>query len=728
MKDRHFFLIGPILGILSLILPVFCLAGGFDDFRGYLVKYKGNDSLVLTDTLEGIIGSENVEYYEPNYLYRASMVPNDIFYNRQWYLNKISAQTAWDLTTGNSEVIIAVIDSGVQIEHPDLRKNIWTNLSEIPANGSDDDANGYVDDLNGWDFIDNVADPRPKFKDGFVSDAIIHGTLIAGAAGAVGNNGEGIAGVSWGVRIMPLRILDEAGNGDTRSAVRAIDYAIKNGADIINLSFVGTGHSQSMEAAIERAYKAGIIIIAAAGNETEDEPDYFLDKTPLYPVCYDGNNGENMVLGVAATDALDQKASFSAYGSKCVDISAPGISIFGTSVYDPTKRDKDFVFERYYDGYWAGTSMAVPLVSGAAALVIAANPYMTRDEVVGVILNNTDNINSLNPRYDGLLGKGRLNVFNAVSVAKYKRDHVSAEILVSTNGLFRSEIKTFDSAGGAESRFYPYGNFTGGVNIASGDVNGDGKDEIIVGADKGGGPHLKIYDKEGKLLKQFFAFSASYAGGIAAAAADFNGDSRDEIVVAAKSGGNSEVKIFDFNGNLLKKFNAFEKAFKNKFYIAAGDVDGDGEAEIIVGAGEGSTPVIKIFKYDGRLQGQFYAYDKGMKSGVHVALISLSPKVRDSKKMIAVAPGVGGGPHVKIFDNKGVLHRQFFAFDKKFRGGVSIAAGDINLDGKDEIITGAGPGGAPHVRVFRDNGELLSSFYSFKKEYEGGVNVGIVSK
>ncbi len=175
---------------------------------------------------------------------------------------------------------------------------------------------------------------------------------MAGIAAASGNNATGITGVTWRAKIMPLKVLNDKGEGDTKNVIRAIDYAINNGADIINFSFVGEGKSLSLEAAIRRAYEKGILIFAAAGNEQADGQAYSLDDIPLYPACHDGGVGENMVIGVAATDALDQKAPFSSYGSRCVDISAPGVSIFSTTVYSPEHNANGTTFNKYYDGYW----------------------------------------------------------------------------------------------------------------------------------------------------------------------------------------------------------------------------------------------------------------------------------------------------------------------------------------------------------------------------------------
>src|SRR3989339_506076 len=622
MKKFLFLVLFLIFGWF-LYMPGLACAFSNETTNEILIKYKEKENIEVIkikdkenyqDLLDYYNSKECVEYAEPNFIYRAAIIPSDSYFNNQWYLKKIKAPEAWNTVRESSGVVIAIIDTGVQIDHPDLRDNIWKNKKEIPDNGIDDDRNGFIDDVFGWDFVNNLADPRPKFKEGYTQDGIIHGTVVAGIAAASGNNASGITGVSWNTKIIPLKALNDKGEGDTKDIIKAIDYAILNGADIINFSFVGFGFSKSLETAIRRAYKAGVVMVAAAGNEeNEEKQGYFLDEVPMYPVCHDGNYRENMVIGVAATDALDQKAKFSGYGFKCIDISAPGVSIFSTSVYSPNQYFKEMPFDKYHDGYWSGTSMAVPMVSATISLVEALNPSLSIKEVVDIVINNSDNINRLNPDFLGRLGKGRLNVFNSALEAEKRLKKYSVDILFAPYSKKESNIFIADDE-----------NFTGGVNMVSGDVDGDSINEIITGAGVG---------------------SVSY------------------------------VKIFDVNG---------------------------------------------VFKK------QFLAYDKNFRGGVNVAVGSINGKTRNHKSEIITAPGKGGGPHVKIFDNHAKVLIQFFAFKEKFKGGVNISAVDMDYDGIDEIIAGAGPGGAPHVRVFNKNGKIISSFYAWSEDFDGGVNVSSI--
>ncbi|MDO9399806.1 MAG: S8 family serine peptidase [bacterium] len=661
---------------------------------------------------------------ELNSPFHASIIPSDTYFSNQWYLQKIHAVEAWDQIRESSNVVIAVIDSGVQIDHQDLKSNIWINSKEIPNNNIDDDNNGYIDDINGWDFVNNVADPSPKFMPGFTEAGINHGTIIAGIIAGSGNNAIGVSGIAWNAKIMPLKVLDDKGEGTTNGVINAIDYAIANGANIINLSFVGLGYSSSLNEAIKRAYVAGLIIVAAAGNEEGNGHDGSLDTSPMYPVCHDGANGENMVVGVTAVDAIDQKATFSSHGFTCVDIAAPGVSIYSTVVYSPTNYLNEQPFNKYYGGYWAGTSTAVPMVSGALALIMTANPSLSREQILEILYSSADDLNKLNPNYLNQLGRGRLNVAVAVSKALASLRNSSTKIVIAPFSNLSSFIKITDQDGKEEKNFYAYDKkFKGGINLASGDVNGDGLDEIVVGAGQGGGPHIKIFNTLGQLIGQFFAYPNNWNGGVNVAVADIDSDGIAEIITAPGKGYSAEIKVFNFQGKLKKTFLAYDARFKGGVYMAVGDVNGDGLAEIITGAGQGGGPHVRIFNINGKVLSQFFAYNQFFRGGVKVAVGNIVAGARSKSLEILTAPGEGTEPYIRILDNKGNLLKQFMVFNNNFRGGVNVVAGDLDSNGIDEIIVGAGPGGAPHVRVFNSNYEMVSSFYALAESFAGGVNV-----
>lgn len=652
-----------------------------------------------------------------------ALEPNDRYYDRQWYLEKINAPGAWERTTGSTEIVVAVIDGGVQISHPDLKNNIWKNSGEIADNGIDDDANGFIDDVHGWDFVKDNNNPSPDFSESWTEGGLSHGTIVSGIIAAQGNNKEGVVGISWKSKVMPLKVLNDAGAGSMRDVIRAVDYATENGAHIINFSFVGKNYSQGLQEAIKRAHEAGVLIVAAGGNEDDNNISYNIDEIPLYPVCHDGN--DNMVIGVAATDALDQKAEFSSYGINCIDISAPGVSFFGTTASNPGFDQNQFF--KLYDGYWSGTSMATPVVSGSLALILSINPTISKQEALDILISSTDDIRRLNPDYLGKLGRGRVNVDRAVSIAWLKLSSQKPYIITSSHTGSEPRIYIRDKEGNEISSFLAYSeNFKGGINIASGDVDGDGINEIVVGAKSGGGAHVRVFDIEGKLKSQFFAFAPNLRSGVNIAVGDVNKDGIDEIVTTLDSGNSSKIKIYNFKGNLISEFNAYDN-MNIAVNVAVGDISGDGKAEIVSSTKAGSGPQIRIFDMFGNLSGQFFAYDKNSRAGVEIAIGDIDGLRDRNKKEIITSPGPGLEPEIRIFNDKAQLKEKFLAYAPNFKEGVSISVGDVNINGLADIITGAGPGGAPHVRVYNNEAKVLQGFYAGEAVNNLGVDVGYIS-
>jgi Subtilisin-like serine proteases len=651
---------------------------------------------------------------------QAGITPNDPYYLRQWYLPKIEADSAWTKIKETPDIKIAVIDSGVDINNPDLKNNIWVNQKEIPGNGLDDDHNGFIDDVNGFDFVNNVPDPSPKFDTGWTEAGISHGTMVAGIIGAEGNNGKGVTGVTWKSSIMPLRVLNDKGEGKISSVVRAIDYAVANGADIINLSFVTYNYSDSLYNAIARAYRAGVIVVAAAGNDQSNGEGRNTSKSPIYPACMDGPNGENMVIGVAATDALDQKTTFSSYGFNCIDITAPGVSFFNTTTYGGNIEAPD----KNYDGYWSGTSMASPVVSGVMALVAQVNPDLNRSEIVNLVLGSANNISLLNPTYLGQLGHGRVNADGAVNLARDKMyDHTTRLLVAPSAGS--NKIKVTTVTGKVISEF-AVPDLKTGFNVSSGDVNGDGESEIILAAGVGSEPLIRIYNKNGTLLKQFLAYTKGFKGGVRIAIGDFDGNGVYDIVTAPGVGGGPHVRIFNGEGRILRQFFADDVKTRGGLTVAMSDVDNNGQSEIIVGAGVNRPPFVKIYNSQSKLQGSFLVYPKNYTGGVNVAVAGVYGRKDNHKQSIVVAPAGKYKPLVRIYNNLGVLKKEFLAYGENWQGGINIAVGDLSNDGLGEIITGAKSGATPHVRIFGSDGGLIDSFYAYDDTFTGGVSVGLL--
>lgn len=365
-----------------------------------------------------------VEYAEPNFVYRAVVpqkemslqammapvmqfgAPNDPKFDQLWGLNNtgsnepsrtmpgtvgadVDAFKAWEITRGSRAVKIAVIDTGIDYRHPDLKDNMLINEAELNGQaGVDDDGNGFVDDVYGYDFAGKDGDPM---------DGHSHGTHCAGTIGALHDNGVGVAGVMSEVSFLAVKFLSDSGSGSTADAISAIDYATIRGVDIMSNSWGGGGYSEALKQAIVRASEAGIIFTAAAGNSGSNN-----DNTPHYPSNYDVEN----VISVAASTAQDDLASFSCYGRRTVHIAAPGHRILST-----TKNGGYAVY--------SGTSMATPHVTGALGLLIAQEGRMPVAEVRERLMATSEPIGALRGR---TINSGRLNAYNLLTDTRPERN------------------------------------------------------------------------------------------------------------------------------------------------------------------------------------------------------------------------------------------------------------------------------------------------------------------
>ncbi|MBI4713974.1 S8 family serine peptidase [Candidatus Uhrbacteria bacterium] len=340
-----------------------------------------------------------------------ALTPSDTFFSQQWYLKKMELEKAWNTTTGSTDVVIAVLDTGFDMDHPDLVGNVWVNGDETSGDGIDNDNNGYIDDVNGYDFVENDSNPIPSLDAPYDSTAVPHGTVIAGILGAIGNNSAGITGINWRVRLMNVRILDNNGVGGSVVAKEAIRYAVKNGADVINLSFTGFEVDPEFETSIKEAHDAGVVVVAAVGNTKDGGIN--VDRTSIYPACHGEGENTDLVIGVAASDENDMKSDFSNYGALCTDISAPGEMIFSTIYQDNAYAE---FASGYYENGWAGTSMAVPMVAAAAALLKSEYPTLNPDQIEIILRLSADPVYATGEA-QGKVGAGRLNIAKAIALA-----------------------------------------------------------------------------------------------------------------------------------------------------------------------------------------------------------------------------------------------------------------------------------------------------------------------
>ena len=288
-----------------------------------LLKLQSGD---VESAIASLEQQQDVLYAEPNYIYeKMADIPNDPSFGQLWGLNNtgqtvngvagtadadIDAPEAWDTETGSSNVVVAVVDTGIVHDHPDLAPNMWSNPGETPGNGTDDDGNGFIDDTRGWDFVATDNDPF---------DLNLHGSHVAGTIGAQGDNSIGVAGVNWDVSLMALRVLNNAGSGTNAGITAAFNYAGDNGADVVNASLGGGGASQAMSDAITGA--PNTLFVVAAGNDGSNN-----NTVPVFPCNYTAANN----ICVAATTSTDGLASFSNRGATHVDLAAPGTSIFSS--------------------------------------------------------------------------------------------------------------------------------------------------------------------------------------------------------------------------------------------------------------------------------------------------------------------------------------------------------------------------------------------------------------
>lgn len=342
-----------------------------------------------------------VEYVEYDYKVQTMSLPcNDLLFFKQWGLQNrgqiiqlipgtpgidINAAPAWEITRGDPEIIVAVLDTGIDVEHPELADQVWVNPGEIPDNGVDDDYNGYIDDVSGFDFLHH---------DGSVFDASdqdIHGTHVAGIIAAEANNWRGIAGVAPGVKVMALKFIGPEG-GNVSDAIEAIEYARSQGARISNASWGGSEYSQALYDAI---VESGMLFVAACGNSGADA-----ELNPEYPAAFDCNN----IISVAALNNRGNLPSWSNYGVETVDLAAPGVGIISILELIPGST--------ILYGYISGTSQAAPFVSGVAALVYSENPGLSPVQVKTKIM---EGVKPLPVLQNKTVSGGMLDAYGALS-------------------------------------------------------------------------------------------------------------------------------------------------------------------------------------------------------------------------------------------------------------------------------------------------------------------------
>lgn len=372
-------------------------------------------SNALRQRIDALKATGKYLYVEPNYIYHTTATPSDAAFQdgRLWGLRNIgqngglagadiTVTNAWDFTTGDTNVIVAIVDTGVRYTHQDLLPNMWVNPGEIPGNNIDDDNDGYVDNIYGADTAYNDGDPM---------DVDGHGTHVAGTVGAVANNAGAHVGVAWNVRLMAIKAAVDGGGLPLNAIVQGIDFAARHGAKVMNHSYGGYGFSQAQYDVMAAAGNRNILHVCAAGNESNNN-----DTNPAYPASYDLQS----IISVAATERTDLLANFSNYGALSVDLGAPGTEIFSTW------SDSDSSYNTIQ-----GTSMASPHVAGVAALMASFNTNITIAQFRAQMLDNVTPTPALAGR---TASGGRVNAFRAVTLG------VDGVLEINVNPASGSEI------------------------------------------------------------------------------------------------------------------------------------------------------------------------------------------------------------------------------------------------------------------------------------------------
>jgi len=736
-------------------------AQNFDLDLLYLVQYE---SPVDVEKL-ALLYSElpEIEEAEPDHILQACFTPNDYFYSRQWahhntgqanaygggYVGTpdcdIDSDQAWNLSTGSSNVIIAVIDSGIDLDHPEFTGRI----------------------VSGYDFVNN---------DYSANDDEGHGTACAGLAAAKGNNGIGVAGVDWNCRIMPVKVLNSDGWAYTSDTIDGVNWARSHGADVISMSLGGFSYSSSFNNAVNSAFSAGILVVCSAGNDSTTAAHY--------------PSGFQNAMSIGALSPCNTRKTYyscdgeywwgSNYGNS-LDLLAPGTRLHTTS------------HTGSYFGTMNGTSGATPLVAGVAALIKGVNPSLSPTEIRTIINNSADDLGSSG--WDTQTGHGRLNAHKALQEALAGTDTTPPETTITAGCAETITVphRTFSFTGSDDtdptgSLVYsyhldsePWSTFSGSTQASfngmgngqhifrvrardlSGNVDaspaicfftvdtgggqGYGPAECIV-TGPGPGPNnpcqVCIYDpvNPADLLRHWRAYGVDKFG-VNVATGDIDGDEYDEIVTGAGPGAvfGPHVRAFDHTSAAISGVNFLAYGTsKWGVNVACGDIDGDSIDEIITGAGPGAVfgPHVRGWNVDGGTatsinRVSYFAYGTP-KWGVNVACGDIDGDGFD-EIITGAGPGAVYGPHVRAWNYDGVAVTpipgvSYYAYGT-LKYGVNVTTGDVDGDGFDEIITGAGPGEvfSAHVRGWNYDGSALSaispiSFLAYTDNYRYGVRVG----
>jgi len=691
-----------------------------------------------------------IKYAEPNFkITTTTFSPNDTYYSQQWNLSKINTAAAWqyDLDSdpygGDSSIKIAVLDTGVSYENygayvqaPDLAN---TNF------------------VSGYDFVNE--DSHPNDDNG-------HGTNITEIIAASTNNAKGITGIAFNVSIMPIKVMNQDGEGEIADLISGIEWAINHGADIINMS-IGTGeeefYSPDLYNIVKSANNSGIIMIGSTGNDGNNRI--------YYPAAYPE------VIAVGASNSANNLSSFSNYGQG-IDLVAPGSNIWAE--YCINNCSSHNIVSA------SGTSQAVPHVSAAAGLLFSYGS--NSNQIKALLTSSAQDLGSSG--YDTTYGYGLLDIEGALSLAQSDSGKPATSLSISPsepngeNGYYVSQPTLSLNASdenGIKNIFYrlntgSWQTYTSSFSLSEGKhlIEYYAKDnlnnsEVVKSANiyvdttapslninlpfnnqKVKGSFLnssgQISDATSGVLnfsvnnQSFSTSSNNYSENLSLSKGKNNltfiledraghtttinrtvySFRKNNILASQGQGDLPLVQGYNSSNQLTGAFLPYTSALRGGVNIVAADINNDGSEEIITAPQSGGGPHVRVLNSRAQEISWFMAYLDSFRGGVNLAAGDVDG---DGQTEIITAAGPGGGPHIRVFDYQGNLESQFFAYIDSFRGGVQIACGDTDGDGIFEIITGAGTSGGPHVRVFDAQGHVKEQFMAYADNFKGGVNV-----
>lgn len=638
---------------------------------------------------------------------------DDQLWTQQWSFTDTHVAEAWaatDAIRSAEPVIVAVIDNGFDSFHEELSPAVWHNSREIADNRIDDDRNGYVDDVDGWNFSGGNNDPRPSVLDATAKDendktylSIHHGTLVAGLINAVANH----PGSSHRAQLMNLKVVESIGSGSSAPVGAAIRYAVDNGADVINMSLVGSA-DDDIKQAVQYAREHEVAVIAAAGNDRVD-----LGRRPSYPVCADAGESERWVLGVSAIDEAHYLAKFSNFGSSCVDLTAPGTKIASTMRYAPAYGLSDF-----FGGRWSGTSFAAPFVSGTAALIKAVQPEWKAPQIYEAVLSSAhmtppDDL----PSYRNVYGAGLLQTDKAI---RYALDRRSPELDIpipeepSNTPAIRFQVLVV-AAAGAPQTVRVVGEATPAIispESSIGPVRGvatyvhDGERRWVnISRAPRGRWQIKILRSDGTVVSSWAANAPATnpKAGWQAVVGDVTGDEAIEIVLAPTGSSTELFRVFDERGRQLKVVTAGRTAVRSALSLAkkwAGDKD-----RIAVLYEEKKIAIVRQF------DSSFVPRERIILIGARFSPVFAVARLTEAGRHMYVLGGAAGNdPALSYFSSAGELERRFFAYDGSARSGLLLTAARDAVTGLDDVVVGVARGDQP-LRVWNGRVQKLDEWW-----------------